>query len=60
MLSFPACQIGLDARDAATIALLGEEAAALKLLYHHAGEELTAYLVTQVLPRLGWPTQLQV
>jgi len=49
----------LDARDAATVALIGEISLALKLLYEKCGEEFAVHLGGQVLPPLGVPVELQ-
>jgi hypothetical protein len=49
----------LDARDAATVSLIGEVAQALKLLYEKCGEEFAAHLGAQVLPQLGVPGEMQ-
>jgi exportin-T len=54
-----AVQQPLDARDAATVALLGEVAAALKLVQERNGAELGAHLCTTVLPASGLPGELQ-
>ncbi|KAG2493435.1 hypothetical protein HYH03_008254 [Edaphochlamys debaryana] len=43
----------LDVRDAAVLNLLGEAAAALKLIYAKCGEEFPAHLTGAVLPALG-------
>ncbi|KIY98490.1 hypothetical protein MNEG_9470 [Monoraphidium neglectum] len=50
---------GLDARDAATAAFVGEVAAALKLLYEKCGDEFAAHLCGRVLPSLGLPQEVQ-
>lgn len=50
---------GLDARDAATAALLGEVASALKLLHEKCGDEFLAHLCGRVLPALGAPPDVQ-
>lgn len=61
-----ACVLGLlrgsnslDARDAATVALLGEVSSALKLLYEKCGDEFAAHLCGRVLPALGAPADVQ-
>lgn len=50
---------GMDARDAATVALLGEVASALKLLHEKCGDEFAAHLGSVVLPSLGCAPALQ-
>ncbi|GBF91404.1 exportin [Raphidocelis subcapitata] len=50
---------GLDARDAATAAFVGEVAAALKLLYEKCGDEFAAHLCGRVLPSLDLPAEVQ-
>lgn len=49
----------LDARDAATVALLGEVAAALKLLHERCGNDFSAHLCSRVLPESGLPGDVQ-
>lgn len=49
---------GLDPRDAATMSLLTELAAALKLVFAKCGEEFPAHLCGQVLPAVGCPPAL--
>jgi hypothetical protein len=49
----------LDARDAATVSLLNEVAAALKMLHLCCGDELSLHLCNQVLPGSGLPGELQ-
>jgi hypothetical protein len=49
----------LDARDAGTVALIGEAAAALKLLQERCGDELAVHLCGAVLPDSGLPGELQ-
>ncbi|WIA12173.1 hypothetical protein OEZ85_012245 [Tetradesmus obliquus] len=53
-------QLGpLDARDAATVALLGEMASALKLLQEKCGDAFSVHLCGQVLPESRLPGELQ-
>jgi exportin-T len=53
-------QLGpLDARDAATVALLGEMSSALKLLQEKCGDAFAAHLCGQVLPQSRLPGELQ-
>lgn len=49
----------LDARDAATVALLGEIAAALKLLQERCGNDFSAHLCSRVMPESGLPGDVQ-
>eukprot|EP00879_Flechtneria_rotunda_P007650 GHRR01008022.1.p1 GENE.GHRR01008022.1~~GHRR01008022.1.p1 ORF type:complete len:244 (+),score=108.64 GHRR01008022.1:34-732(+) len=49
----------LDARDAATVSLLGEAASALKLLHQKCGDDFLAHLLSQVFPGTGLPSELQ-
>jgi hypothetical protein len=53
-------QLGpLDARDAATVALLSEMASALKLLQEKCGDAFSVHLCGQVLPESRLPGELQ-
>lgn len=52
-------QGGLDARDAGTLALLGEVANALKLVHEKCGDEFLAHLCGTVLPQISAPPGLQ-
>jgi hypothetical protein len=53
-------QLGpLDARDAATVALLAEVATALKLLQEKCGDAFSVHLCGQVLPESRLPGELQ-
>ena len=49
---------GLDVRDASTLALLGEVAMALKLVYSKCGDAFPAYLCSAVLPAVGWMVEM--
>lgn len=49
----------LDARDAATVALLGEVAATLKLLHERCENDFSAHLCGRVLPESGLPGDVQ-
>jgi hypothetical protein len=44
-----------DLRDAGTLALAGEAAVSLKLVYERCGEQLLSHLCTAVLPASGLP-----
>jgi len=51
--------VPLDARDAGTVALIGEAAAALKLLHEKCGSDLLQHLCGLVLPASGLPGEVQ-
>ncbi len=48
-----------DMKDAATSALIGEAAVALKLVHEKCGDQLLAHLCSSVLPATGCPQELQ-
>ncbi len=50
---------GLDVREPATLALLGEVAMALKLVYAKCGDEFPTHLCATVLPAVGCPQDVQ-
>jgi exportin-T len=51
--------VPLDARDAGTVALIGEAAAGLKLLHEKCGSDLLQHLCGLVLPASGLPGEVQ-
>lgn len=49
----------LDVRDAATVTLLGEVAAALKLLHERCGNDFSVHLCSRSLPESGLTADVQ-